>query len=607
MAILVSNPTSAAVPTLSGDALDPSVVTPEEGFTEELAAAMQPAGVVSEALEQTRLDKLAEAEQKAVDLQILPAEVLRNAVGDANFALASQASSAKASASSGQDGPVLTDDSDVQVQELYALDLNNNRQSAEQAAANLAAQSAASMAAPPVPQAPLPVAETGQALQAIEASASSVSAQNAPALNTLNPQSDNSTQALANQSMASTASIESQPDNLALGAALQAERAASTPSDAVNTLATSVSSLSSQPQASSVVFANAMANAVANGTGSNETGATQMGNVEALSNKASTTIETTVNIAANTNTPPVSSLVASAGALANAAPVAKAVQLAPVATEKPLANQDLNAANTAPHDEESAFNFNAKISSKEAPVLKSLQTDSGLKPVSSLTQAADLSSSPTTRLDLPEARLNEAPAPAESSTAVQSLEDLSSTFVSSLVGGPQRPVNTVMDWISLQAQERPAPVVPHEVRLDSGAVQLEIQKMVKQGGGHVVMELTPPDQSKFTIELKLDERGGALLIVEGVSDSTKTRLEQSAPQLREQFQQMGLELQLDMRQQGQSASSSAANFADAQERGSGDNNLANNGAGDTPKVLTPREAGANRARESGSNQVYLYA
>ena len=563
MAILVSNPTSAAVPTLSGDALDPSVVTPEEGFTEELAAAMQPAGVVSEALEQTRLDKLAEAEQKAVDLQILPAEVLRNAVGDANFALASQASSAKASASSGQDGPVLTDDSDVQVQELYALDLNNNRQSAEQAAANLAAQLAASMAAPPVPQAPLPVAETGQALQA----------------------------------------IESQPDNLALGAALQAERAASTPSDAVNTLATSVSSLSSQPQASSAVFANAMANAVANGTGSNETGATQMGNVEALSNKASTTIETTVNIAANTNTPPVSSLVASAGALANAAPVAQAVQLAPVSTEKPLANQDLNAANTAPHDEESAFNFNAKISSKEAPVLKSLQTDSGLKPVSSLTQAADLSSSPTTRLDLPEARLNEAPAPAESSTAVQSLEDLSSTFVSSLVGGPQRPVNTVMDWISLQAQERPAPVVPHEVRLDSGAVQLEIQKMVKQGGGHVVMELTPPDQSKFTIELKLDERGGALLIVEGVSDSTKTRLEQSAPQLREQFQQMGLDLQLDMRQQGQSASSNAKDFSGFQERGSD----ANNPTGDSPRILTQREAGANRARETGANQVYLYA
>jgi hypothetical protein len=160
-----------------------------------------------------------------------------------------------------------------------------------------------------------------------------------------------------------------------------------------------------------------------------------------------------------------------------------------------------------------------------------------------------------------------------------------------------------MDWISLQAQERPAPVVPHEVRLDSGAVQLEIQKMVRQGGGHVVMELTPPDQSKFTIELKLDERGGALLIVEGVSDSTKTRLEQSAPQLREQFQQMGLELQLDMRQQGQSASSGDKDFSGLQERGSD----ANNTTGDNPKILTQREAGANRARETGANQVYLYA
>ena len=586
MAIFVSNPTSAAVPTLSSDALDPTVVTPEEGFTEELAAAMQPAGVVSEALEQTRLDKLAEAEQKAADLQILPTEVLMNAVGDANFALAAQASTAQASASSGQDGPAPTDDSDVQLQELNALGLNNNLQSAEQAAANLAAQLAASMAAPPAPQATLPVVETGH----IEASASSVSAQNAAALNTLSPQSDNLNQAQATPSMASTASFESQPENLALAAALQAERAASTPSNAVNSLATSVSSLSSTPQGSSVVFANA----VANGTETNETGATQMGNVEALSNKTSTTIETKVNIAANTNTPPLTSLLASAGALANSAPVS---------TEKPLATQDSNSQNTVAHDEESAFNFNAKISSKETPVLKNLQADSGLKPASSLTQGADLSSSPTTRLDLLEARFNEAPAPAESSTAVQSLEDLSSTFVSSLVGGPQRPVNTVMDWISLQAQERPAPVVPHEVRLDSGAVQLEIQKMVRQGGGHVVMELTPPDQSKFTIELKLDERGGALLIVEGVSDSTKTRLEQSAPQLREQFQQMGLELQLDMRQQGQSASSGDKDFSGLQERVSD----ANNTTGDNPKILTQREAGANRARETGANQVYLYA
>jgi len=194
-----------------------------------------------------------------------------------------------------------------------------------------------------------------------------------------------------------------------------------------------------------------------------------------------------------------------------------------------------------------------------------------------------------------------------SPVAAKSLDELSSTFVNSLVGGPQRPVTTVMDWVSMKSQELPSPVVPHEVRLDSGAVQLEIQKMVKQGGGHVVMELTPPDQSKFTIELKLDERGGALLIVEGVSDSTRTRLEQSAPQLREQFQQMGLELQLDMKQQGQSGSSNAANFADSQKQNADSNTTSSNGSTPSPKALTPREAGANRARETGANQVYLYA
>jgi hypothetical protein len=229
-----------------------------------------------------------------------------------------------------------------------------------------------------------------------------------------------------------------------------------------------------------------------------------------------------------------------------------------------------------------------------------------------MANAAPASNSPTNRLDQPAPSISftGTALPTEEafrSEVAQSLEDLSSSFVSSLVGGPQRPVNTVMDFISMRTQELPAPVVPHEVRLDSGAVQLEIQKMVKQGGGHVVMELTPPDQSKFTIELKLDERGGALLIVEGVSDSTKTRLEQSAPQLREQFQQMGLELQLDMRQQGRSPTSSAADFSGSQERGSGANDVPNNGAGDTAKNLTQREAVAIRARETGANQVYLYA
>jgi hypothetical protein len=200
--------------------------------------------------------------------------------------------------------------------------------------------------------------------------------------------------------------------------------------------------------------------------------------------------------------------------------------------------------------------------------------------------------------------IENAPAPAAQSDSVQpavnGFSEVSATFVSSLVGGPQRSVTTVMDWVALKPQEPPRPVMPHELRLDAGAVQVEIQRMVKQGGGHVVMELTPPDQSKFTIELKLDDMGGAYLRVEGVSDSTKTRLEQSAPQLQEQFQQMGLNLQLDMRQNRDSSSSASAEWA-TNEFGS------NNVPTEETSPQATRAVAAERARKNNGSQIYLYA
>jgi hypothetical protein len=382
--------------------------------------------------------------------------------------------------------------------------------------------------------------------------------------------------------------------------------------------------------------------------------ATVAANASVVASPQSTTLATSIVV--NSSDPKITRTDSTQAVQTNASSPTQSIGLANLATEKAAVSSDAKADTQTTQGEESAFNFDAKLAKPDAlQNPKSLETAVSLAGVVKSSeqisaQAAALASTPEINSDattssnvqsgMQTGRAGEVfPASANSPTAssapanridsaalsatspsstglaqeapraetTQSLEDISSSFVSSLVGGPQRPVTTVMDWISMQSQERAAPLVPHEVRLDAGAVQMEIQKMVKQGGGHVVMELTPPDQSKFTIELKLDERGNALLIVEGVSDSTKTRLEQSAPQLREQFQQMGLELQLDMRQQGQSASSNAANFADAQERGSGDNNLANNGTGDTPKVLSQREAGANRARETGSNQVYLYA
>jgi hypothetical protein len=101
---------------------------------------------------------------------------------------------------------------------------------------------------------------------------------------------------------------------------------------------------------------------------------------------------------------------------------------------------------------------------------------------------------------------------------------------------------------TLEVVPSPAPMAPHEVRLDAGQVQVEVVRLVKQGGGQVVMELTPPDESKFKIDLTISQQGVARLVVDGASDSTRLRLEQTVSGLQDQFQQMGLQLQLDMRQ-----------------------------------------------------------
>jgi hypothetical protein len=173
MAIFVSNPTTPAVTPLSNDALDPSVIAPEEGFTEELAAAMQPSVAPSDAPAKPPLDNLQEVGKKASDLQILPAEVLKNAVGDANFAFAGQASASSSMAQDSAASLALADASDVLEQDTTALDLANQLQGAEMAAANLAAQMSA-----PVVHAPVPAASnSGEVSAALSISPTSGSGQ----------------------------------------------------------------------------------------------------------------------------------------------------------------------------------------------------------------------------------------------------------------------------------------------------------------------------------------------------------------------------------------------------------------------------------------------
>lgn len=96
--------------------------------------------------------------------------------------------------------------------------------------------------------------------------------------------------------------------------------------------------------------------------------------------------------------------------------------------------------------------------------------------------------------------------------------------------------------------ESPLKLLPHQVRLDTTEVSAKIVSLAKSGGGEVRIDVTPPDESRFKITLTVENGQEVKLIVTGASDSTRTRLDQTADQLRQQFQQMGMNLSLDFGQ-----------------------------------------------------------
>lgn len=91
------------------------------------------------------------------------------------------------------------------------------------------------------------------------------------------------------------------------------------------------------------------------------------------------------------------------------------------------------------------------------------------------------------------------------------------------------------------------PIKPHMVSLEGGAVQVEILRMARDGGGQITLELTPPDQGRYRLDLRIDDLGQATLLVDGASESTRTRLEMGESALREQFSHLGLQLNLQLR------------------------------------------------------------
>lgn len=148
-------------------------------------------------------------------------------------------------------------------------------------------------------------------------------------------------------------------------------------------------------------------------------------------------------------------------------------------------------------------------------------------------------------------------------------------FVSTLLGiaSSSQPASAADRTISELKQTTTIVSAPHMARWDAAAVQVELVRMIKDGGGQVVMKLTPPDEGSFRIDLSLDPERGVRIFVEGASDSVRTRLEQGAEQLREQFSQMGFNLQLDMHSRreasGQSAEFGFAESGDLGDSGGG--------------------------------------
>ena len=656
MAIIVTNPSTVQFSGAPTEPQDPAVMPLDAGFTEELANAMQPNALAAEdALKAQNLLKQ-EAETSQADLQILPPDVLLNAVCEANFAYTAQTNTAP-------EVPLLTDGELALAQ---ANEVLSEQQAAELAAAALAAQMAGAVVqtqAAPQGQVTAPVEVASSNLNVDGVSVQPSLAQpvllepSTAALPVVGSRDIKVTDAGLSSQAAVTPQVQlqaksqAQQDTSAIVAGLENQNAQNVAVDA-NSLLVLQNDADTSSNLNSEIALSKLQNAEVNVTSPvdqahqdvNE-GAQANGNYKLVIKEAFFDLPPDVNsqtkiVNIDTNNAPsnlseeavvlvgeksisISALNSTETTLPNA-PVQSALSLAQ-AVERG-ANQILaanastlnaTAAKTERVDHSQTLETDSKVTDGDIPAIDAasqvdaaaskLLDESALKfdaKLGSQAQKDDAASiSPADLEIISQANLttqqNLLPSQ-QLEPVAQGFEEISSTFVSSLVGGPQRPITTVMDWVSLKPQEPPRPVMPHELRLDAGAVQVEIQRMVKQGGGHVVMELTPPDQSKFTIELKLDDKGGAYLRLEGVSDSTKTRLEQSAPQLQEQFQQMGLNLQLDMRQNRDSSSSTAAEWM-ANESGSNDLQTQES----SPQAT--RAVAAERARKNNGGQVYLYA
>jgi hypothetical protein len=144
--------------------------------------------------------------------------------------------------------------------------------------------------------------------------------------------------------------------------------------------------------------------------------------------------------------------------------------------------------------------------------------------------------------------------------------------------------------------------------LGSGPVNMEVLKLTSAGGGRAVIEVTPPNQGPIRLDLQLDGNGKANLVVDGLTDSMKARLESSAGFLRQDMAGMGLTLNLELRERndGQAAMQFSQQFSGSNQSGgsSGSWNTGRSTA-DTNGLMGP--VGRGQSSTSTDNGVNLYA
>ncbi len=144
--------------------------------------------------------------------------------------------------------------------------------------------------------------------------------------------------------------------------------------------------------------------------------------------------------------------------------------------------------------------------------------------------------------------------------------------------------------------------------LGSGPVNMEVLKLTSAGGGRAVIEVTPPNQGPIRLDLQLDGNGKANLVVDGLTDSMKARLESSAGFLRQDMAGMGLTLNLELRERndGQAAMQFSQQFSGSnQSGGSSGSGTSGRPTADTNGLMGPM--GRGQSSTSTDNGVNLYA